>query len=518
MTATPPKEPKVATALPTGQYTALPDRGLSADTCKVYDIQAGKRITGHLYRYYTKEDDTKALYVKRRDCDEKRFSTDDARTATLIKTEHGQRYTREGTIGLFGWQAFKAGGPSITITEGELDAAAVYQMNGKYPAVSVRSSSSAVQDCKDFHEYLDAFDKVVIAFDMDKPGQEAAKKVAELFPGKAHTMRMNHGKDACDYLKAGKTADFKKEWWQSKKVGMDGICFGIEDWEKLSTSKPTAGLSLCWPSVNAATYGVRKGEVWTLGGGTGLGKSEAYKELAYGLVKDHGVKVGMIFLEEGHERTGQCLIGKELGYRYFLEGTEEPVKEAKDEAVSLMASHCAITYKTEATWEAVEAKIKTMVNALGVEYIFLDHVTAIAEGKGADVNATLHMIYEKLNVIAVHLDIAIFCVSHLNQAGNKNYTEGAHVSLRDFYGSGAIMQRSNFIIGFEGDIKGDKIPKDRRKLVILKDRNRGDAAGTTVLLKFHKHLNGDELDGRLLEDDEPTDEETMEDLDTDSQD
>jgi twinkle protein len=490
---------------------ALPDRKISEDTCKVYDIQAGKvngTIVGHLYRYFPKEDSTKAVMVKARNCqDKKDWRVTDARQAN--RDSEG-RWNREGTVGLFGWQAFKSGGPSITITEGELDAAAVYQMNGKYPAVSVQSSSSAVANCKAFHEYIDSFDKVVLAFDMDKPGQEAAKKVAALFPGKAHIMRMAHGKDACDYNVAGKADDFKKEWWQAKQVGLDGISFGSEVWGKLAKAKPKAGVPLIWDGLNDATFGVRTGEVWTLGGGTGLGKSEAYKEMAYGLVKEQGKKVGMIFLEEGQDRTAQCLIGKELGYRYFLEGVEPPIPEALDAATELLGNNVAISHGIEQTWEVVEQVIKTMKHALGIDYIFLDHVTAIAEGKGADVNSTLHMIYEKLTTLAVHLDIAVFAISHLNQAGNKNYTEGAHVSLRDFYGSGAIMQRSNFILGFEGDIRGDKIPKDRRKLVILKDRNRGDAAGTTLTLKFHKHLNNDEFDGRLLEDtDTETDLETV---------
>jgi len=490
--------PKVTENLKEGDYYAIKSRGISKETCKKLDISVGVvngTITSHIYGYYDPEG--KRVVTKERICPKEAFPQEDARS--VYQTDKGV-WLREGKVGIFGHQAFNKGGKCITITEGELDAAAVYEMNGGFPAVSVRNGASgAHKDCAAFFEYLDSFDKVVLCFDMDEQGKKAAGKVAELFPGKAFIMNMTQGKDANEYLMQGKGKAWEKEFWQAKAVKVDGICFGMDDWNKLSTARPQRGVPLIWDGLNKATYGARLGEVWTLGGGTGLGKSEAYKEVAYGLVHDQGLKVGMIFLEEGHDRTGQCLIGKALGHRYFLEGSQIPDKDEMDAAVKLMAENVAITHGIESTWEKVEAAIKVMKRTLGIDYIFLDHVTAIAEGKGGDVNAALHMIYEKMNHIAVQEDLVIFAISHLNQAGNKNYTEGAHVSLRDFYGSGAIMQRSNFVIGFEGDIRGEKILKDHRRLVILKDRNRGDAAGCVVDLKFHKHMNDDELDGRLLE-------------------
>ena len=91
-------------------------------------------------------------------------------------------------VGLFGQQLFKEGGKYLTITEGECDAMAAYELLGsKWAVVSIiRGAAGAVKDIKDNLEYIESFDNIVICFDKDKQGIEAAKKVATLLkPGKA---------------------------------------------------------------------------------------------------------------------------------------------------------------------------------------------------------------------------------------------------------------------------------------------------------------------------------------------
>jgi len=90
---------------------------------------------------------------------------------------------------LFGQNKFTPGGRAITITEGEFDALACYQLTGsRYPVVSIRNgATSALKDCRASFEYLDSFDKIVICFDNDEPGRVAANQVAELFGELRHT-------------------------------------------------------------------------------------------------------------------------------------------------------------------------------------------------------------------------------------------------------------------------------------------------------------------------------------------
>ena len=85
---------------------------------------------------------------------------------------------------LFGSNVFSTNNKLfITVTEGEDDTLAAFQMlGGKYPCVSVRSSSTAVKDISSSLEYLLSFSLIYLCFDNDGPGREATKKVCELLP------------------------------------------------------------------------------------------------------------------------------------------------------------------------------------------------------------------------------------------------------------------------------------------------------------------------------------------------
>ena len=64
---------------------------------------------------------------------------------------------------------------AITITEGEYDAMSVYQMFGsKYPAISIRSASTAKKDLIENMDYLDSYDRIYLCFDNDGAGQTTA--------------------------------------------------------------------------------------------------------------------------------------------------------------------------------------------------------------------------------------------------------------------------------------------------------------------------------------------------------
>ncbi len=77
------------------------------------------------------------------------------------------------------------------------------------------------------------FDKIVICFDNDEPGQQAANQVAELFGSKAHIFRFKQAeiKDANDYLIRGLTKEFVEQWWDAEKYVPDGIVAGSTLWD-----------------------------------------------------------------------------------------------------------------------------------------------------------------------------------------------------------------------------------------------------------------------------------------------
>ena len=190
-------ESKLSAIRTEGVAGALTDRKITSDTTKKYGVTIRRNndgsIKNHLYPYYK---DGEQVAQKIRDVQDKDFRI-------------------EGTVRdaeLFGMHTVQKKGKYITITEGECDAMAAYELMGsKWAVVSViNGASSAPKDVKKNLEFFNDFETIVICFDADKAGKDAAKKVAELFPpSKAKIMTMPEGyKDANDMLKVNKKQTF----------------------------------------------------------------------------------------------------------------------------------------------------------------------------------------------------------------------------------------------------------------------------------------------------------------------
>jgi len=179
------QKPEVAnlntTISPTGIYAPLTDRGISKQTAEKYGVRStfdtNGAISKHLYPLFIHNE----------------------LTATKVRTIKDKTFIWKGNplgTGLFGQNLFKEGGKYITITEGECDAMAAYELLGsKWAVVSIKNgASSAVRDVKENLEYIESFDNVVICFDTDKQGKEAALKVARILkPGKAKILTLPTG-------------------------------------------------------------------------------------------------------------------------------------------------------------------------------------------------------------------------------------------------------------------------------------------------------------------------------------
>ena len=188
---------------------------------------------------------------------------------------------------MFGQNLFHSGGKYVTITEGELDALAAYQMAGsQWPFVSIRNGAqAALKDCKAQFEWLNSFETIVVCFDADEPGRKAAKEVAELFGSKAKIVKHLAGyKDACDYLVAGAGKEFVNEWWRAEVFIPDGIVQAADLWEDIRHPEKPAEAQYPFKGLNRLLYGIRTSELVTVTAGSGLGKSQFLREI----LSEHG--------------------------------------------------------------------------------------------------------------------------------------------------------------------------------------------------------------------------------------
>ena len=173
---------------------AIPERNLPSAVVSKYGVVVDGDL--HYYPYFT-SGQTEPVGFKVRNVSTKGF-----RVVGDIKE-----------AGLFGQSRFgNHERKRVVVVEGELDALAASVMFGdKVPVVSLKGGASAAgKDFKKAYNFLDGFEEIIVCFDADDAGREGLNKAADVFAGKLRIMSLDPrtGKDACDYLKAGKGEEF----------------------------------------------------------------------------------------------------------------------------------------------------------------------------------------------------------------------------------------------------------------------------------------------------------------------
>lgn len=459
----------ILTAIVKASPKAIVERKIEPATVKQYRVVVDN--DRHIYPYYAPDDSNFPVAAK-------------TRLANKVFTTAGD----VSQAGLFGQQAFAAGGKYIVVTEGELDAMAAYQMMGGYPAVSVRSGASgALRDCKQSYQWLDSFECVVVCFDDDAPGQEAAQKVAELFGGKSKIMRHVNGyKDACDYLKASDSVAFNNAFWKAEQFTPDGIVCGDILWEEVSRPIEKAAVYYPYDGLNRITYGIRPAELVTVCAGSGLGKSQFLREVVYAIKQHTDEAIGLMFMEESVRRTALSLMSLAASKPLHLpttEATDEERRAAFDQVLGdgqiFLFDHFG-----SSDVDNIVARVRYMAKAMDCRYVFLDHVSIIVSAQSnGDERKALDEIMTKLRTLVQETDISLFVVSHLKRPENKGHEEGAATSLAQLRGSASIAQLSDIVIGLERNAQADdERERNTTRVRVLKNRFSGETGKACSLL------------------------------------
>lgn len=371
--------------------------------------------------------------------------------------------------GLWGKDKFSPGSAqAITITEGEKDAASVYQMLGsKYPAVSVRSASQAREDCSVDHAYLNSFEKIYLCLDNDEVGQRAVREVAALFDvNKVYHVKLGAGfKDANDYLTGGKVSEFTRVWWNAARYKPKNILNSYEEFKAIiDKDDPGAIASYPFPDVEAATYGIRSGELILFKAQQKIGKTEIFRALEHHLLKTTDFSIGMIHLEDTEKRMLQglltyelkvpvhlptCTVSRESQFGAFLQLTK------RDHRVNLY------THFGTDDPEAIVDAIRYMVGVQRCKFVFLDHLSNLAV-KPDEVTSNERQVLDYLAVkfasLVKELDFTMFLISHVNDDGKTR-------------GSRYIAKTADLVISLDRD-KTHEDERIRNTTHLLVEDNR----------------------------------------------
>ena len=458
-------------------YQDLVARKIPKATCQKYDYQVtehrGKTV--HVATFRNKNN--QPIAQKIRDADKNFVWVGNAKESVLF----GQHLFNQGKM--------------ITITEGEIDCLTVSSLfNDKWPVVSVPSGAQSAKKYLAANlEFLNNFDKIVLAFDMDDPGQTAAKECAELFPPGRCAIAHLPCKDPNEALLNGKSKELINSIWDAKVFRPDGILSSRDTWDILTADVDKETAEYPWADLNKFTEGLRKGELVTVTAGSGIGKSLFCKEIAYHLLQS-GHTVGYIALEESVKRTMQGLLSIKLNKPLHLRSTLVSADELHA-AWEEVANHDRLylyDHFGSADSDNLINKIRYMAKSLNCGWIFLDHISIVVSGIGdGDERRIIDNTMTKLRTLVEETGISLVCVSHLKRLeGNRGHEDGLVTSLSHLRGSAAIAQLSDLVIGLERNQQSDK--KDTTLIRILKNRYSG-ITGEACLLRY------DPQSGRLLQ-------------------
>ena len=472
----------------TGVIAAIPDRRISQSTCQRYGVTVeygtDGQIVKHHYPYHNK--DTGAV------------------TGTKVRITETKSFYATGEFneaGLFGQQAFKTGGKYITITEGEADALAVNEMfDGKWPVVSIRSGAAgAAKDIKANLEWLETFDNVVICFDNDKAGQEAAKSVLNLFtPNKAKNVTLP-AKDAGDMLKSNQVQAFVKEWWNAKTFRPDGIVSGLDTWDLLQEKRDVKSIPYPWDCLNAFTYGFRPQELVTITSGSGMGKSQIMRELEYYLLKNTEDNIGILALEEDIPKTTLGIMSIEANKLLHVPEVRAGVSIEEErgywERTFGLDKLQLLDHWGSTSEDDLLGRIRYMAKGLDCKWIILDHLSiVVSDQDNGDERKAIDSIMTNLRKLVQETGVGLFLVSHLRRpSGAKAHEDGGKISLGELRGSAAIAQLSDIVIGLERDQQHvDPEIRNTTTVRVLKNRFVG-LTGPACYLYYDKES------GRMIE-------------------
>lgn len=460
------------------EYRELPARGVSKEVAAAYLYGVG-RHKGELVHV--------ANYV----------GIDGAIVAQKIRTQDKKFYwlgnPKEGLL-LFGQHLWNNGnGKTLVITEGEIDALSIAQATSMSMAVvSIpNGAGGAARSIKDHLDWIESFSKIVLAFDNDSAGKHAMAEVVKILtPGKVYTVSFGKYKDANEVLLTEGPVALKNMVRQATPYTPEGVVLGTEiHYDFLVQEPDVKPYDIPFPILNAMMRGLHKRELTLLTAGTGVGKSTMARELAYHLAKTYpDIRVGFVALEESVRKSALGVIALHnnipLGELYMNPDKLSP--EQYESTKPILEKFVFYDHFGSLQSDKLFNTLRYMALGLGVDFIFLDHISIVVSGlETHDERKLLDIIMTRLRQLVEQTGVGMVVISHLRKfQSSTTAEEGRRIVLDDLRGSGALKQLADNVIALETE------EKNLKKIRVLKNRLFGDIGEADLLIY-------DETTGRL---------------------
>ena len=389
-------------------------RGIDPEVCKLYGIQVQTDEDGNPVRYAYKYPHT----VKYRDYNDK--------SKTWIK-DRGV-----GMNHMFGPDFNTNSSNKLYITEGEFDAASLYQILGqKYFVKSLPSASIGEKFIKQNFNYLNSFKEIIYAGELDDAGRRSAEKIYESFPTKLYYVPMSKYKDANEFLMAGEGDSLKWTAIKPQRYSPDNFfCSDEEVTQAIRTESPYDYTPTGHTGLDDKIRGIVKGGLTFIKAPRGTGKTEVIRYFETGLLKNPETKIALLHMEEMRSTTYRAMATYHLGVNVRTKDDAKENGVSEDDVVkaALEATQGERTIVFEMRSHDDPLKLleytRLASTVYGAEYIFVDHVQRLAylSQTGVDgATSVLTSLGARMAQLSKELNIGVVFISQVNDDGRTKY-------------------------------------------------------------------------------------------------
>ena len=372
----------------------------------------------------------------------------------------------------------------IILTEGELDCLALSQLGAKQVASLPNGASSVESAIRNNYEWLQKFDKIYIAFDMDEPGEIAANKAkAMISPHKFRRIRFDY-KDANEWVQNEPSLEFQdlENLMRNAEGSIEKNFTKLSQIDGDAFNQIDLGYPTPFENLNNILGGLRRKEITVLTAQTGAGKTTFSIQLMYHLAKN-GIPVWINSYEMHNYvvmRKFACkILGKDMKYEAFTSYDKGRFLAAVEEL------NIFINTKSEVVnIDVLRNQFEKASLAYGCKYILIDHLDYLhSTHKRNNAFESVDDVMKALHILAMEFDVGVILVAHPKQQQTIK-----ELSKDDIKGSSAIKQYAdNVLILTRMSSLGNH---EDTRVKIKVDKNRTFGIEKPCFLTYEREIDG----------------------------
>jgi len=394
-------------------------------------------------------------------------------------------------------------GKYVIIVGGEEDAVAAVQMIDEYRVkrgldkiapIDVVSScigeGSVHKQCQNQYDFLDGYDNIVVAMDMDSAGEVAVEELLKVLPfNKVKVMSQPEGcKDPSDAVQNNKSSRWIGEFYAAKKPKLAGVVSGDDMWDAVidSVSMPVIPLPpMLKPLEDMLCGGLPNAEIINILAASGVGKTSITNGCELFWIFNAPYKCGVISLEAGAGKFLTRLLSSYLEKNIARFKTKEDkiqfLEENRDKCENLFKDEdgnerfCLVDDKGDLdTLSSVKGVIEKMIRQAGCEIIIIDPIQDLLDSLPIEEQAAFVGWQKK---IKARDGITFINVNHTRKSGGgkKAGSQGGELTEEDMQGTSALYKSAAVNIILTRD-KTAEDPDERNttKVTLFKSRDAGE--------------------------------------------